>query len=171
MTRLIPAPDIKSDLRATHDRHTSMNCLLVSPPLPVKITPKHRRPRFRFESHTTLLRLAALDEPTPPFVLEHRYPREVRPAPNTICCAQVDHERADAPGLFARRRPVVVVCVMATHVISLGPESLDESLRWPALDAQGALLDALHRLVAVDERFLGFANGFVGCFYAFVEDG
>ena len=60
--------------------------------------------------------------------------------------------------------------IVSADIIPLRPQSLDESLLWPALDRESALFNALHHLVTVDECFLRLPDGLVGRLYTFVED-
>lgn len=63
-----------------------------------------------------------------------------------------------------------MVGVVARLIVPLRPETLDEGFLRPALDVQGALLDTLDYLIALDERLLRFPDGFVRRLNAFVDD-
>ena len=60
--------------------------------------------------------------------------------------------------------------VVAADIVSLRPESLNESFLRPALDGERSLLNTLHCVVPIDKRFLRFTNRVVCSLYAFVED-
>ena len=172
MAGLIPTPDIEPNLRPIRHRHASMNRFFVTPPISIKIAPEHRRSLSRLERHAFHFTFpdTTLNELAPSVVSRHVQPREIGATTRTIR-GEVHHKRAHPPTLFARRRPVVMVCIVPADVIALGPEALDERLCWPALEGKSAMFDTLHRGIAVDERFFGFADGGVGRFYALVEDG
>lgn len=63
-----------------------------------------------------------------------------------------------------------MVRIVPGDVIPLRPEALDVRFARPALEGEGAGLDALDEGVAVDEGFVGFADLVVGLFDAAVED-
>jgi hypothetical protein len=60
--------------------------------------------------------------------------------------------------------------VVATDIVSLRPESLNEGFLRPALDGESSLLNTLDCGVSIDKRFLRFANRVVCSLYAFIED-
>lgn len=59
---------------------------------------------------------------------------------------------------------------MAGDIVSLRPQTFDESARRPALEGESAGFDALDQWRARDHGFVGFAHVAIGAFDAAVKD-
>ena len=63
-----------------------------------------------------------------------------------------------------------MVRIVPTRSVALGPEALDERVRGPALEGEGAGFEALHSGVAGDASLFRLADAVVRDFLAGVED-
>ena len=78
----------------------------------------------------------------------------------------IHHEAAHTATGFGCSAPVVVVCVVTTLAVALGPQFLNEGVRAPALEGAGTLFDAFYRLGAWEGCFFGVSDRGVEGFVA-----
>jgi hypothetical protein len=90
--------------------------------------------------------------------------------PTRAIGGKVNHETGHAPMGFGAHGPVVVVRVVATSIVALGPEFFDEDEGFPALEAAGAVFDALGGMVARESRFVRVTDFSIQVFLTGGED-
>lgn len=96
MTRLVPTPNIQTNLRSTRDRHSSMDSLLIPSAILIKIGPKDRGAFPRLESHSLFRSLPTLDKLAPLLTLRRLNTREIGSTTDAFG-RDVDHESAHSP--------------------------------------------------------------------------
>lgn len=159
LRRLIPTPNIQTNLRPLRNGIRRMPRLGIPRPISPQILPKDRIPLNRLERNSFLLLptsvftltliLITLQKPTPSLPHRPSQTRKIR-TPTFTVRSQIHHKRA-YPVTSARKRPrpVIVMPVMAGGIVALRPHALDVEMWTPALEGAGAVFQAADCIVAV----------------------
>lgn len=161
--RLIPTPNIQTNLRPRRNRECSVPSLGVSLTIRPQVLPEDSIPLDRFEGDpllgsVCLFTLLALQKPTPLRARRHLQAREVCPAACAVCI-QIHHECAETvTAASPRSAPIIVVPVVTRGIVALCPHPLDVEVWAPALECTNTLFNAAYCVVAVEQGAVGEAD-------------
>lgn len=174
ISNLQPTPNIQPNLRPPLNRQARMPTLRIPRPIRPHILPIDRIPRRRFENNPLpqsrfQILILTLDKLAPLLPRRPLKSWKMRP-PTRAIGLEINHERTHAARAFDGCAPVVVIRVVPTSCVALGPQLFDKDEGFPALEGAGALFNAFDGLVPWRRGFLRVADGCVESFLALVED-
>lgn len=162
--RLIPTPNIQSNLGPLLDWKRPVPSLRDPSSIRPQILPEDRIPFDRLERDSfslplltipvplttvlTAIIIIAFQKPAPRPRARPPQSRKIRPPSHTIR-RQIHHKRTNPiPASRRRPRPVEMMPVMPRRVVPLRPHALDVQVRAPALEGARAVFDAADDVVA-----------------------
>jgi len=146
-----------------------MEGLFITSPIRAQVLPEHCVALNWLESHSEVIALSTsrtilltFEKVAPPSLLHLRHFYPWKFCTSTLAFSvDIDHEGAHAICLPTPATPVIVMLIMASNSISLGPQSFDMQIRTPALKGPGSMLNATNNFIPIDQSNFGEADVFL----------